>query len=495
MTLRTRAAVTCLLATAPTLTACGGGPGGRGPTPPTPPSAGTNDMNPRPRSALKDGGPLQWGLGQKITNFTYYSIDGAFTDTYDLITALLPRVFHYSASGQPTPNTDYFTKIGATSQDPLTITYDLAPKAKWSDGRPLSWKDFAGLWRANSGRDPAYQIWGTTGYDRISDVREGATPNQVVVTFSRYFADWRSLFDPLVPASLTASPNSFNKGWTGRPEPAAAVRALSTRQLDVGVLVPDVDIYQAAKATPEVTVRTDGSAVFRMFSFNKKDPILADQAVRRAVILGIDRERMARLLVAPIGGSPRPLQNHIFMPNQAGWTMGGDGYFAKDGRTLQLTMAIQSGRTNSANEAQVAQAGLRAAGIKLDIRTVPDNDYFPKYITVGDFQLATWTWNGVPYPVNGSLSMYVHDPRNVQQNYGAGGNDTINRLLSQAVAAQDTGREADLANQADAELWKDASLLPPYQVPQLVAVRSTIANMGAYGFADVQHQNIGFAHD
>ncbi|SEM42870.1 hypothetical protein [Nonomuraea pusilla] len=63
-------------------------------------------MNPRPRSALQDGGTLQWGLSQKITNFDHHTIDGAFTDTYDVITALLPRVLHHSASGQPTPNTD-----------------------------------------------------------------------------------------------------------------------------------------------------------------------------------------------------------------------------------------------------------------------------------------------------------------------------------------------------------------------------------------------------
>lgn len=518
-----------------------------------------NDINPVSRSGLKEGGTVQWALGATIPNFNYYNINGALTDTWNVVTALLPRPFHYTADAKTSVNTDYFSSIEITSQSPLTITYTVNPKAKWSDGTPIGAADFAGMWKANNGKQPAYQGWGTTGYDQIASVKQGADARQVVVTFASYFADWQSLFDPLLPASATATPAAFNDSWASAPlvtagpfvwggedktaqtytlkrnpawwgdpakldsivyrvyaDPSAVVGAFKTGQVDFAEVLPDPDQYQAAKQLPGISVRTAGSPVFRMFSFNKADALLSDQKVRQALILGIDRARMASLMVGKIGGKADPLQNHIFMPNQTGykaecaelcdydpaaakklltgdgWTLGGDGYFAKDGKTLEVAITVQSGRANSANEAQIAQSTLKEAGIKLTIKTVPVDDFFTKYVTVGNFQLATWTWNGVAMPVSGSLSMYTLDQANIQQNYGRGGSEEINDLLKRAVQATSAAEENDLADQADAALWKDASWLPLYQVPQNTAVRSTLANLGSPGFADVRYQDIGY---
>ncbi|MDC7802362.1 ABC transporter family substrate-binding protein [Sphingomonas sp. BLCC-B65] len=519
----------------------------------------TNDINPVSRSEVTDGGNLQWALSSTIPNFNFYNINGALMDTYIVNTALLPRPFHYDASAQTSVNEDYFSSIEVTSDNPLTVTYTVNPKARWSDGSPIGAADFAGMWRANSGQNTDYQGWGTTGYDQISSVTEGSDPTQVVVTFAANFADWKSLFDPLIPASLTANPEAFNDGWANAPlvtagpfiwggedqtaqtytltrnpdwwgdpakldsivfrvytDAAAAVGAFKTGQLDFSDILPDADQYAAAQSLPGVTVRTAGSPVYRMFTLNKADDLLKDDSVRKAIALGTDRVRMATLQVGKIGGSPTALQNHIFMPNQVGyqencgdqcaydpaaakklltddgWTLGSDGYFAKDGKTLEVSITIQSGRKNSANEAQIAQASLKEAGIKLTIDTVPVDDFFTKYVTGGNFQLATWTWNGVAMPVSGSLSMYLLDPDNIAQNYGRGGNETINDLLTRAVQAPTVDEENALANEADVELWKDASWLPLYQVPQNTAVRSTVANLGSPGFADIRFQDIGF---
>lgn len=554
---RRTVAIALLAAVAVALSACGTA----STTTPSPSAlaVSVNDVNPVDRGKLVEGGTLQWALGATVSNFNYFNINGAQTDTFNIVTALLPRPYHYSAAGETSVNTDYFTSIEVTKQDPLTITYTVNPKAVWSDGTPVGANDFAGMWKANNGSDPEYQGWGTTGYDQIASVAAGATPQQVVVTFASRFADWQSLFDPLVPASLTATPAAFNDSWAQAPlvtsgpfvwggedktaktytlkknpawwgdpakldaivyrayaDPSAAAGAFRTGQLDVAEILPDADQYRAAKQLPGVTVRTAGSPVFRMFTFNKADAVLSDATVRKAVILGVDRARMAGLMVGKIGGKAEALQNHIFMPNQTGyapncgdlcrydpeaakklltadgWVLGKDGYFAKDGATLELAITVQSGRANSANEAQIAQSTLKEAGIKLTIRTVPVDDFFTKYVTAGNFQLATWTWNGVAMPVSGSLSMYTLDPKNIQQNYGRGGSDEINRLLRSAVQATTIDKENALANQADTALWEDASWLPLYQVPQNTAVRSTVGNLGSPGFADIRFQDIGF---
>lgn len=524
----------------------------------TPVAEGTNDINAVDRSELKDGGILNWGLSSTIANFNYFNIDGGQTDTYAVVGALLPRPFHYSASGETSVDTDYFTSIDVTSTDPMTITYSVNPAAKWSDGTSIGVADIAGMWKANSGVDSAYQGFGTTGYDQIVSVEEGATPQDVVVTFGSTFSDWPRLFDPLLPASLTATADAFNSSWAAAPlvtsgafiwggedktaqtytitrnpdwwgdpakldsivfrayaEPAAALQAFKTQQVDYLELLPDADQFAAASAIEGVDVRTAGSAVFRRFTFNTKDPVMSDPAVRQAVILGIDRVKMSNLLVGKIGGAPGAMQNHIFVPTQAayeencaqlcnydpeaakklltdaGWTLGKDGYFEKDGEPLSVAITVQSGRTNSANEAQLAQSTLKEAGIKLEINTVPVLDFFTKYITVGNFQLATWTWTGSALPVAQSISMYSLDD-NILQNYGRGGSEKINELLSEAVQTTDIDKKNALANEADSELWQNAAFLPLYQVPENIAVRSTVANLGSPGFADIRYQDIGY---
>jgi peptide/nickel transport system substrate-binding protein len=508
---------------------------------------------------LQDGGVLNWGLSSTIANFNYFNVNGGQTDTYSVVGALLPRPFHYTASGETSVDTDYFTSIEVTSTDPLTITYSSNPDAVWSDGSPVGVADLAGMWKANNGSDPAYEGFGTTGYDQIVSVEEGATALDTVVTFGTNFADWQRLFDPLLPSSLTATADAFNNSWASAPlvtaaafvwggedktaqtytlernpdwwgdpakldsivfrayaEPAAAIQAFKTDQVDFLALLADADQYAAANAIDGVDVRTAGSAVFRRFTFNTEDPVMSDPAVRQAVILGIDRVTMSNVLVGKIGGTPGADQNHIFVPTQAayqencaqlcdydpdaakvllegaGWEMGDDGYFAKDGETLELAITVQSGRANSANEAQLAQSTLKEAGIKLEINTVPVLDFFTNYITPGNFQLATWTWTGSALPVAQSLSMYTLDKDNVLQNYGRGGSEEINDLLYEAVSSTDVDTENALANEADAALWQEAAFLPLYQVPENVAVRSTVANLGSPGFADIRYQDIGY---
>ncbi len=51
-----------------------------------------------------------------------------------------------------------------------------------------------------------------------------------------------------------------------------------------------------------------------------------------------------------------------------------------------------------------------------------------------------------------------------------------------------------LANQIDEEIWKSGSQLPLFQTSGTVAVRKTVANFGAAGYAEVPYDwvNVGF---
>ncbi|MEK8172468.1 ABC transporter substrate-binding protein [Streptomyces sp. M19] len=91
------------------------------------------------------------------------------------------------------------------------MVYKLNPRAVWSDGRPLGAADFVAQWRscaaptARTG-PPATRVRPDLQVER------GAGPHEVEVTFAKPYADWRSLFTPLYPRTVTDSPDAFNEG-------------------------------------------------------------------------------------------------------------------------------------------------------------------------------------------------------------------------------------------------------------------------------------------
>ena len=447
-----------------------------------------------------------------------------------------------------------------TSKDFTALQIKLNPKAKWSDGTPITWQDFQAQAAALTGKASGYKISGSQGYDQIKSVTQGANEQEAIVTFSTPYGDWKSVFTPLFPKSLNATANAFNTGWADHPlvtsapfkwgsqdktaqsytivsdpkwwgspakldkivfkaydSPAAAVQAMGSKQVDY-YDISGGSSYQnilALRKYPSVAIRQAGGNNFRQFTLNTKDSILADQNVREAVFLGIDRARITTLLMGNLGGNPTPLDNHIFLKNQAsyksscgdlctynpakaksllegdGWKLNGT-YYAKAGKKLSLAITIPSDTPNAQQEGQTAQATLKATGIELTLRVVPSDDFFDKYINVGKFQVTTFTWIGTPFPLSSVVAIYKYDPSNIGQNYGSGGTTEINDLLSQAIQQTDPTKENDLANQADAKIWANAAWLPLYQRPQIWGVNSQLVNLGAFGFADYRYEDIGF---
>jgi peptide/nickel transport system substrate-binding protein len=56
----------------------------------------------------------------------------------------------------------------------------------------------------------------------------------------------------------------------------------------------------------------------------------------------------------------------------------------------------------------------------------------------------------------------------------------------------DDAKRADLGNNIDRLIWQEAHHLPLYATPGTYAVRSTLANFGASGFADTDLTSAGF---
>jgi len=353
-------------ATALVLSACGGGGGGQaggsvgditGGAP-----AQANDMNPVPYDKVKTGGDFLWSIDSLPANYNYNELDGTERDNKDIIDSMMPEIMKGDASSTYQPDPDYLTSVELTSTNPQVVTYKLNPKAVWADGRPIDWTDFEAQWKALNGTNPAYTVSGTTGYDVIQSVAQGATPQDVVVTFSSPFADWRGNFLPLYPRETNNDPNVFNTGWINGPLTSAGPYKLdsidttakrltvvrndkwwgqpgkldrivyvaldvdaqpeafangSLSFLDIG---PSVPYFQRAQQVPDVDIRTANGPNYRHITFNgAPGSILADPKLRVAIMKGIDRNVITQSQIGPIVPDAKPLGNHLFVEGQAGY--------------------------------------------------------------------------------------------------------------------------------------------------------------------------------
>ncbi|WP_052851543.1 ABC transporter family substrate-binding protein [Streptomyces avicenniae] len=191
----------------PTLTACTSGAESERAAPGSVQSVSTVR-----RAQLESGGTARWAVDALPATLNAYQFEAdAVTDR--VAGAVLPSLFTLDAEGRPQLNTDYLRSAEITEREPRQrVVYTLNPKARWSDGTPVGADDFLAQWKALNGEDKDYWSARNVGYDRIGKVRKGPEAHQVEVTFTRPYADWKSLFTPLYPRAVTGDPDVFNDG-------------------------------------------------------------------------------------------------------------------------------------------------------------------------------------------------------------------------------------------------------------------------------------------
>ncbi|WP_405457340.1 ABC transporter family substrate-binding protein [Streptomyces sp. NBC_00101] len=170
------------------------------------------DIAPAARGAIAQGATLNWAVDTLPATLNTFQAD-ADASTTRITGALLPTLFPLDAQGRPRLNPDYLESAKIIDREPQQVVlYKLNQQAVWSDGREIGAPDFLAQWRALSGKDSAYWTARNAGYERIEKIERGHDDLQVRVTFSKPYADWRSLFSPLYPKEVMGTPDAFNDG-------------------------------------------------------------------------------------------------------------------------------------------------------------------------------------------------------------------------------------------------------------------------------------------
>ncbi|WP_327288942.1 ABC transporter family substrate-binding protein [Streptomyces sp. NBC_01198] len=564
-----------------TLAGCSSGGGGNH-------AAGTagTDVATVARAGVRDGGTLRWATDDVPRTLNAFQAD-ADADTGTIAGATLPVMFRLDSHGRPQADADYLRKADVTDSEPRqVVTYQLNPQARWSDGRAIGTADFTAQWNALSGKNAAFWTSRNAGYDRIASVKQGADAQHVEVTFSTPYADWRSLFSPLYPKSVTGNADAFNDGartalpvtagpfavkavdtkagtvtlarntsWWGQPAKldrmvlTAVPRAKRPAALAAGTLdLADIDpgSLAAVKRTRGLAVRKAPDAAYAQLALNGSAGPLADERVRHAVARAIDRKAIATAVLKPLGLPAVALGNHLVLPSQDGYA---DHSSALGGTDLQQAQALlaDAGWKQSAAKAGDQAAGpgrsaasgaltvvepsravtksgkqlslrfvlptdsptlndvggriakmLSAIGIRTEITKVDGASYFQDHIAAGDFDLALYSWPGSAYPATDDTPIYAKPvpapdgSLSVAQNYTRVGTDQIDQLLDRAGSELDASTARDLTAKADSHIWAAAGSIPLYQRPAVVALRTTVANAGAFGFQTPDYEDMGF---
>jgi peptide/nickel transport system substrate-binding protein len=515
----------------------------------------SNDINPQPRANLREGGNLRLALTDFPPNFNSLHIDGNTGDIASLERSTMPRAFRIAADGSATVNTDYFTSVELTSTNPQVVTYTINPKAVWSDGSPITWEDIKSQIDATSGKNKDFPIAATNGADRVAKVERGVDDRQAVLTFAKPWADWKGMFagtTMLLPKSSTATPEAFNRSqlngpgpsagpfiisnldrgakritltrnpkWWGTPplldsitflvlDDAARIPALQNNTIDA-TGIATLDEMQIARRTQGISVRRAPGLAWYHFTFNgAPGTILEDPALRRAIAKGIDRNTIAAVTMRGLADNPVPLNNHIYVAGQEGyqdnsgavsfdpekakqeldalgWRLNGQ-FREKDGRQLVIRDVLFDS-ISTRQYGQIAQNNLAQIGVRLELDVRPAAGFFTDYVTVGNFDIAQFSWSGDAFPLASLTQIYR---TNAESNFGKISSPQIDAKIEQTVGELDPAKARTLANELDKMLFEEVFSLPLTQSAGNIAVRSNLANFGAFGLADANYTEIGF---
>jgi peptide/nickel transport system substrate-binding protein len=246
-----------------------------------------------------------------------------------------------------------------------------------------------------------------------------------------------------------------------------------------------------------------GGQTYEHIDFNMARPLFADHPeLRKAVATCLNRQRLLDNLIRSVDPAAVPLGNFIFQPNEAGyedhyaqygtgdvagakklmddagWTLGADGIYSKDGRRASFAIGhkLVDRRTQTV---QQAIGDCKPAGI--EILDAPAEDFNDRPLPAGDFDAALFAWVGGP--VKSSLTgNYSSKAAGGAANYNSYSNPKVDELLKQSNADLDFAQRVTTLNEADRLMADDMHSIPLFQLPDFSA---SVAGIGPVSYVGV----------
>lgn len=242
--------------------------------------------------------------------------------------------------------------------------------------------------------------------------------------------------------------------------------ALRAGELDLAFNLP-VETLGLVAADPELTAKTFPVAYQYMMFMNTAHPALADEAVRKAIDLAIDREALVRgaragsvatgafadiypfALDDPIKASPEDAGRLL---DEAGWVMGEDRVRRKDGQALSLQLLAYPQRPDLITFQPIVRALLGDLGIEVTTQVTEEPT---ATLASGAFDLALWAQHTAPAgdPLQFLALFFETD---AAHNYAGWSNPAFDEIIAALRTEADMGERIALARRAQRILMDEA---------------------------------------
>lgn len=283
------------------------------------------------------------------------------------------------------------------------------------------------------------------------------------------------------------------------PDANAAVTQLMGGQ--EGDLLPKVTPEQARTIANAPNVEVHNAARVRpgWITWNTRRAPLNDVNVRRALLMGIDRNALVKGLLGERGEpalSPIPprLAEHNpgvrpipFNPamagqllDQAGWRdTNGDGIRDKNGRPLRIELEYSTADQMRTDMAVAMQAMLQRIGVQL-VPKPYERATWVNRLRAGEFQGSFWGWGWGPGVVGPNAEAVFHSrsiPPGSGVNFARYSNPRVDALIDSALVTFDPAKSKQIWTALEQQLIDDAAYAPIFLDPELLGVNERFANV------------------
>ena len=483
------------------------------------------------------GGKIVYGSLYEPTTLNPFISD--MVSTHEVASLIFSGLVFMNNQGswQPDLATDVpSSQNGGVSGDGRVVTYHLRNNVRWHDGRSFSADDVIFTWRLIMNNKN--NVISREGYDQISSI-ESPDKNTLVVRFREYYPPFLTLFPRVLPKHLLEGVDlakaPFNRAPVGtgpfrfvewRMAEEISLKANTDYHLGKPTLneisykiIPDsnllltqiksgsVDIVghlesaliDQARAIDVFTVVTNPTMIWEHIDLNLDNVKLKDVLVRQAISLAIDRQAIigeayrgaASATTSDQWTGSWAARSDLAVParnldlskdllTQAGWKLGGDGIYAKDGIRLSLSLVSTAGNKQRETAVRILTQQLRDAGIELTARFVDIPVLFGELLPGRRFESVLYAWYVGADPDNSALwnSCNIPSQSNAYKgkNYPGWRNAEVDRLLEQASRTSDIDTRRQLYYRLQELLQQDIPVIPLYFLSNIGVVKKTVLN-------------------
>ncbi len=249
---------------------------------------------------------------------------------------------------------------GGIQENPFRVTFKINPDAVWSDGTPITSKDFEFTWKAHT--DTTGSLF-TVGYDKIKSVST-TDPKTAVVEYTEVFADWPDNFGGNTDFVLKADEfpdgpdlkgqmqqdipfsggpyvlDSYSKNqivllandkyygpkakipkvtFVPREEQSAQITSLLSGEIAAIYPQANVELRQRLESAENVEFMVGSTSQYEGIWPNLEKAPLNEKAVREALFWATDRQAVVDTIIKPIQPDAKVLNCAGWVPSVGDW--------------------------------------------------------------------------------------------------------------------------------------------------------------------------------